>query len=271
MASRAREALRKAVAASPDPAVVVRMVTANGERAYLPLGLLGASSVEPVVKRQMLVIEPLPLERYSSTQTCIGQWTLAIPEHLELVDSSELSGAAQLAQFEGRIKTEQDLSRYMWDHAPFSRPEGLILLAHHGGGYLWFADKSLRVGREQLARRFPPGSVAMLSACATATPEGDNLAWMTKLNRHGIDAMVVSPFPVPANYATRLALEFSVAVQTARASKATPSFLELFKTATRSTADYFRTAYGANYDDVALEFVVAGDPALRLCASDTEK
>lgn len=271
MASLAREALRKAVAESSDPAVVVRMVTASGERAYLPLGLLGASSDAPVVKRPMLVIEPLPLERYPSARACIGQWTIAIPDHLDGIDRSELSRAAQFTQFAQRLKTEQDLSRYIEGEAPSSSPEGLILLAHHGSGYLWFADMSQRVGYEKLARRFPPGSVAMLSACVTATPGGDNLAWMTKLNRLGIDAMVVSPFPVPATYATKLALEFGAAVQTARESKLTPSFLELFKTATRSTADYFRAAYGANYDDLALEFVVAGDPTLRLCPVDEEE
>ena len=268
VAGQAREALRRAVADSTDPVIVARMVTASGERAFMPLGLLGARADAPVVARPMTVIEPLPLERYPGSRACINTWTLAVPERLEGMNDAELSGAAQLSGLASRVKTENELARYMADTAPATKPEGLILLAHHSAGYLWFTDKTARVGREGLARRYAPGSVAVLSACTTASPEGDNLAWATKLNRQGIDAMIMSPFPVPADYAVRLALEFGGAVSSARASNATPTFLELFRSATRASADYFRAKYGAGvaYDELALEFVVAGDPSLRLCA-----
>lgn len=269
VASRAREALRRAVAESTDPVIVARMVTASGERAFMPLALLGARAENPVLARPMTVIEPLPVERYPGSRACIGNWTLAVPERLEGVGEAELSGAAQLAEGAARVKTEAELARYMSDSAPPAKPEGLVLLAHHSAGYLWFSDKTARVGREALSRRFAPGSVAVLSACTTASPEGDNLAWATKLNRQGVDAMVVSPFPVPADYAARLALEFGSAVRSARAANAAPTFLELFRKATRASADHFRAKYGAGvaYDELALEFVVAGDTSLRLCTN----
>ncbi|MHB0986800.1 MAG: hypothetical protein ACYC05_14580 [Sulfuricella sp.] len=268
VAGQAREALRRAVAESGDPVIVARTITAGGERAFMPLGLLGARAEAPVVARPITVIEPLPVERYPGTRACIGTWTLAVPDRLEGVGDAELGGAAQLAGFAARVRTEQELGRYMGDAALSGKPEGLILLAHHSAGYLWFSDKASRVGREQLARRFAPGSVAVLSACTTASPEGDNLAWATKLNRQGIDAMIVSPFPIPAGYAVRLALEFGAAVHGARDAGATPTFLELFRNATRASAAYFRAKYGEGvaYDEFALEFVVAGDPSLRLCA-----
>jgi len=268
---RAREALRRAVAANTDPVIVARMVTANGERIFIPLGLLGARGDTPVVVRPMRVIEPMPVERYSGKSACIGTWTLAVPEQLEGIDDTELHDVAKLTGLAARVKSEGELSQYMKDTSTHGKPEGLILLAHHSAGYLWFTDKAARVGREQLTRRFAPGSVAVLSACTTASPEGDNLAWATKLNRQGVDAMVVSPFPVPANYAARLALEFGAAVRNARATCATPTFLELFRSATEATATYFRDKYSASYDELALEFVVAGDPSLRVCANNLEE
>lgn len=270
-AERARQALTRAVARSAQPAVVIRMVTASGERAYLPLGLLAARADAPVLTRRPLVLTPLPLERYPGARACIARWTLAVPERLEGVDAAQLGPNTPLAPAGARMRTEQELLEYMADATPATEPEGLILLAHHAGGYLWFADKAQRVGREAVARRFPPGSVALLSACTTAAPEGDNLAWLNKLNRQGMDAMVVSPFPVPAGYAARLTLEFAAAVQAARTAGTTPTLLELFEKASQATADHFRAAYGAAYDDLALEFVLAGDPGLRLCPTRGER
>lgn len=262
-AKEAREALRRAAAEDSSPVIVVRMVRL-GEHIFIPLGLLGARADKPVLAHPLTVIEPLPVER--SSHACIGTWTLAIPDRLELSSSEsiDLSSAPQITGFAGRrLKTEGELSSYMEDMAGADTAEGLILLAHQSGGFLSFSGKEAdRVPYNNLNRSFRPGSVAVLSACATAKPEGTNLAWATELNAKGIDAMVVSPFPVPADYGARLALEFAGAVSKARASGASPTFLELFHSAARASATYF-----PGHDELELEFVVAGDPDLRLCAS----
>jgi hypothetical protein len=275
----ARDALVRAVNTAKEefPLVLIRAVNAKNHRFIVPLGLLAAKIETPVFKKSMTVITPLPVERYPATRACINTWTLAVPESLENDNSSpeRLVEANNIVDFE-RIKTEAQLEKYVSSEGNESSPdalptkaEGLILLAHHAPSVIWFQDESKRVSSEQLERRFPTGSVALLAGCSTASPEGDYQKWISKLNEHGIDAMIVSPFPVLTEYATHFALNFGLAAQSARRNNKTPTILELFQEASNATLKKFKAQYGENtaFNEMALEFVVAGDSSLRMCAN----
>jgi hypothetical protein len=160
-AKKARNALRSAVAVSANPTVVVRMVTRSGDHLLIPLALLGARAQDPIVTKPLTVVEPLMIERYSANQPCIAAWTLAIPKKLSGVDDVEmeaaLRGIEKLSDFTAVLKTQQELISYVSDPKPEGTAEGLILLAHHDQGYLWFDNVSSRLSTEMLTRRFAPG------------------------------------------------------------------------------------------------------------------
>jgi hypothetical protein len=282
VAKYAREALLRAVNTAKEkfPTVLIRAVDAKDKRFLVPLGLLTAKIKTPIFTKSMTVITPLPVERYPAARACINTWTLAVPESLENDSSSraELVEADKIVEFP-RVKTEAELRQYVSDGGKYiqsvgsaaspSKAEGLILLAHHSPTFIWFQDGSERVASEQLKRNFPIGSVAVFAACSTASPEGKYQEWVTKLNKHGVDAMIVSPFPVLIEYATRFALNFGLQAQNARDKHERPSFLELFRAARDATSDKFKKLYGDNtgFNEMALEFVVAGDYSIRMCAN----
>jgi hypothetical protein len=123
---------------------------------------------------------------------------------------------------------------------------------------------------ENIERDFPSGTVALLSACSAGDPTGDNSAILRKLNARGVDAMIVSPFPVHAGYGTELAKHFASFVRSARAENKTPTLAELFHAAAThaaASASNLPSASGGgpDFSDMHLEFVIAGDQDMRLC------
>lgn len=136
-----------------------------------------------------------------------------------------------------------------------AKPEGILLLAHHAGGNLWFTAKGKRIIKEDIKRDFPPGSVAILSACSVAAAKGNNQAILEKLNKNDIDAMIISPFPVDANYGTMLSIHFIEALEKAKGL----TIADLFAAATAKTTKYFEEKKTINFEDMALEFLIAGD------------
>jgi hypothetical protein len=72
-------------------------------------------------------------------------------------------------------------------------PEGILLLAHHDGGKLWFtAQDDDMVYYDDIARVFPPGSIAVLAACSTSAGTAESRRLLNRLNLNGIDAVVSS-------------------------------------------------------------------------------
>ena len=147
------------------------------------------------------------------------------------------------------------------------RGEGIILLAHHADGNLWFGEKDTLI-QEDFQRKFRRGSIALISACAVGGGSGD-LAYklIETLNNRNIDTMIVSPFPVPADFGTALALNFVRSIDTARRANQTPTVTELFAAALSKTAEDIKENHGRNFNDIGLEFVFLGDPNIRLCAN----
>jgi hypothetical protein len=141
--------------------------------------------------------------------------------------------------------------------------EGLVLLAHHDGTGLYFEGVKGRVST--LDHTYPRGSVALLAACTAAQPNvGTSI--LNDLNTGGIDAMIVSPFNVRLDYGSRMALEFAKVVRDNRQNGKTPTLAGMFSQATAATRQYF-TSNNPNtkIDQMALEFIMVGNPYLKMC------
>lgn len=270
-AGEAYDAFRDLVSSAKErPLVFVRMRNERGRAVYLPIGILAAKSRNPILPKPLVVVQPLPRERYPATRSCIDPWALGVPERLEGLaggdleafrpsSSSWITCLRDLASLRGFLASSSPLD-------PGAKPEGVVLLAHHSDGNIWFDKRETRIIPEQVSRLFPPGSIALLSACSVGDTKGDNAAILEKLNRNGVDAMIISPFPVKAEYGTRFALSFIEVLEEARKKSARASLAELFVQASEKTTSHFREHRGWNMEDTALEFMIAGDFRIALCA-----
>lgn len=272
VAQEALGALQELVKASNEPPVVLaRVYSANGSLVYLPLGMLAAQSNDPVLQKRMVVVQPLPRERLRTKTSCIDSWTFGFPTSFQR-ESDLVSLPAPTAKSRGTwVRTIQDLKAYLSREAvapSAERGEGFLLLAHHNDGMLWFDSPTNRVIPEDVHRNFAPGSLAILSACSMAGAKEGNRVLLELLNERSIDAIVVSPFPVDAGYGIQLARDFVDVIQEQSAKPGPVTVARLLQLATARTAAYFKSQGSLlRYDDMALEFLIAGDHTLRLCGA----
>jgi hypothetical protein len=154
-------------------------------------------------------------------------------------------------------------------------PEGLLLLAHHDNGDVWFEhsqrDRGEVVTFNEIRHPFPRGSAAILAACSVGNlrEESNRLGLVNKLNTAGVDAAIVSPFEVPVELGLSFALHFldqvvgSYSGMESKQIRIGPTLSELFA----------RTIEALNQDprmrllksDARFEFLLAGNGSLRLC------
>ncbi len=262
--------LKRRVAASDRRLnLLARIVSAEQQPIYLPLGLLAAQAPAPVLAKRVTVIQPLPRERYATRTQCIEPWTFTIPKQLQGVAIDLAALERPQSRWSRWLDTLSSLRDYLTGAAPAAvaaRGEGLLLLAHHDGGVLWFDKPQERAIIEDFRRTFTPGSAAILAACSATGVKPENRLITRELNRRGIDAFIVSPFQIRADYGAQFAVEFAAAVQEVRDERREATLVELFDIAARETAKVFRDQ-DKNLDEMALEFMVLGDPNLRLCAA----
>jgi hypothetical protein len=252
--------------------LLARIVSANDRLVMLPLGLLAARGPDPILAKPIVVVHPLDRQHYASARTCVDAWSLGIPSSLQ--DYGNVDVDTTPAPWISRwMRSESDLHAFLSASTAAgasARAEGLVLLAHHAKGSLWFTKGAKPVISEHIARAFPTGTVALVSACSVGDPTGDNSAILRKLNARGVDAMIVSPFPVHAGYGTELAKHFASFVRSARAERKTPTLAELFQAAATHAAESANKlpaarGGGSDFTDMHLEFVIAGDQDMRLC------
>jgi hypothetical protein len=278
-ADAAREALRRLATTQVEPVVVVRMVDENNRELYVPLNLISAAGNTEGLAKPITVVQPLQTERYESP-SCIGKWAFGLSKDTRDLDPNlkvELDelAAAQPPNGETWIRNATELKAYFKSvpaQAATSSPatpvpaEGLVLLAHHDEFGVFFDDINGRVLAQGLRHAYPPGSVAVLAACVTAKPN-TGMDILNGLNDNGVDAMIVSPFNVRIDYGSRMAFEFAKVVRDNRQNGRTPTLAEMFAQATAATKLFFKEQNGnARLDDMALEFILAGNPYLRLCS-----
>jgi len=252
--------------------VAVRVVNATGAAQFVPFGLLAAQSRQPEVTKRFTVVQPLPNPR-PVADSCINTWRAARPAELKGVSGDAhdlLKQAAQGKPAEGFsvIDNHASLAEFLSrsDAAVHGHGDGLIVLAHHDRGYLGFNDADrppARIAAEYITREFHPGSVAVLAACTTSGDSVATRAIVDRLAYRGIDAMVVSPFAVDAEFGTRLALEFEKVVAEERAKRSGATLLHLFERAAAGVASAYENQ-GA-FGDMALEFMLVGNPDITLC------
>jgi hypothetical protein len=264
----ARRQLDELLRTAPSvPSVFVRLVDVRGNSVFLPLGLISVG--DQVLAKRATVLQPLPREDVPEAGRCIGAWTMVLPQ--------SLGDDVVLPRF--LVPVPPSPPERMTDWSAFtsylkgapadtSKAEGLLLLAHHGpGGRLAFVpNRPESLLSDDITRRFPRGSVAVLAACSVGQLTGDNrrLPLLTRLNDLGVDAVILSPFPVDGPFGARLAMHFASVVQRARETHETPppTVRRLFERAIESVrAD---PAVGPLADE-AYEFILAGNTSIPLC------
>lgn len=249
------------------PSVFVRLVDVRGKSLFLPLGLISVG--DQVLAKHATVLQPLPREDVPQPGRCIGTWTMVLPK--------SLGDNVVLPRFLAPVPPSPPDRMTDWTAftsylkgtpADPSKAEGLLLLAHHGGGgrLAFVPNRPESLLAENITRRFPRGSVVVLAACSVGQLTGDNegLPLLTRLNDLGVDAVILSPFAVDGPFGARLAMHFAAAVQAARDAHETPppDVRRLFERAMASV----RTdpAVGSLADE-AYEFILAGNTAIPLC------
>jgi branched-chain amino acid transport system substrate-binding protein len=277
-ADAAHEALRELARSHDRPVVLIRMMDENNREFYVPFNLISASGNTDGLPGPITVVQPLQTERYEAP-TCIGNWAFALSKDTRDLDANikkelDTLEAKRPSTGEVWIRNAAELKAYFQASpvAPAATPvpaEGLLLLAHHDQYGISFGDVSGRVVAKGLRHAYPPGSIAVLAACGTAKPDS-SMVMLNGLNDNGIDAMIVSPFDVRIDFGSRMALEFAKVVRENRLNGKTPTFAEMFSQATTATVQFFKNPKNhtgkARLEDMGLEFILAGNPYLRLCS-----
>jgi len=276
-AAKALTALQTLVSQKEGAIVFVRMRNEKGAAVYPPLGILAASSKTRILKNKIILVQPLPRERYPAGKSPVETWTFAIPRQLSKLTTPIIVKALETFKEPKDARICRDITALRGffetivpppsDSKP--KPEGILVLAHHGGGKLWFTENDKKVEIEDIKHSFAPGSIAILSACSAAAAENNNQAILRDLNKHNIDAMIISPFPVDLGYGTMLAIHFTEILESARTEHKRPTIAELFVDAAEKTAKYFKENMNLEFKEVDLEFLIAGD--YRIVAAPEQK
>ncbi len=276
VARQAESAFARLVNESSSEAVILaRLATSVDDLDYVPLGLLSARTDNPFFTKSFVTVQPLPRERFYGGKVCVDPWTLGVPVGLQGLTTQQV--VEQLKNFTlssqppsrfGLARTIETLGSQLNKSATAkaSRSEGIVVLSHHSNGQLWFGDMLKSLDSGDIVREFAPGSVALLSACSMAGDGPFAHKLIHRLNTLNVDTMIVSPFPVNADFGTLLALNFIREVSDAYSNKQTPTIAELYLLAWKSTADQLFDLRNRNFHEMGLEFVLLGDPNVRLCA-----
>lgn len=246
----------------------VRGARANGKYFYPPLALLAAQG--GVLQKRPMFVYPLPTSRRQG-ESCIGVWKAVIPEKLDgevvEVDGIDLPGRMEaIREFNG-FRTFLSTAPVQGNSAMVAqRPttEGLLLLAHHDNGNLWFSDNGTRekVLPTENNRVFAKGSAAILNACHTASGIGYNQDLIEKFNRNGMDAMLVTPFAMDKDYGEQFARAMVKAIHRVYAEGKGVTLAALMDQVAQETMN--DPAAGKDAQRM-LEMVFVGNPAIRLC------
>jgi hypothetical protein len=243
------------------PVVLAQVVDDRGIRHALPLGLLAAGDGSALGDAIDLVI-PMPEERQGPSTGCLERWDRVVPSTLYADGHSSFGGckADPLAGNAG--ETWADFEQWMEDSQPDRL--GFLLLAHHSpsGGISFGQDEdSPRALPEDLTRSFAPGSVAVLVTCNGATQpprDAGSATWLKALNSHHVDAAVVSAFSVDVGIGACFARLLAQAIALADQEQPLSSIL---KKARKTLA----TDLPDGLDAAAHEFILVGDPEIRIC------
>ena len=146
-------------------------------------------------------------------------------------------------------------------------PEGLVLLAHHGGGKIAERpeqDAVDQIGPQHIKRGFGTGSFAVLAACsvgALGEAPHDNSLFLHTLNEKNVNGAVVSPFKIPV----MVAKHFLNALRETLSKLDTETSLY---NAFEESKKQYRKSLGPDYDWLIPKvnaFMLIGDGDLKIC------
>jgi hypothetical protein len=256
----------KALAARPGstrPVFFARLVDLEGASLFLPFGLLPAGE-SGFLGASVDLIQPLPRESYGPAAACIRPWQAVLPKDLgETVDEKYFKPVDSMA-FSNPIEKWKDFADYMEGRsAGANSPEGILLLAHHGGGDVWFVPNQDVLRYSQVKRLYKPGSAALLIMCGAGALTGEQpLAFVKELNGLNVDAAILSPFAISTSFGVRVAAHFASHIERARREKARLSLLELLR---RTTDSIRKDTLVAGQRDEIFQFILAGNGSLQIC------
>lgn len=262
-----------------SPVVVVRVasdVTSGQNRSiYVPLGILGAKGPDPVLDKPIIVVQPMAIERYPSRDKCIGDWMFAVPDGLENVPGAVMPPGFFPAKVPGtRISEIDKLRQYLGATTGSVAPllslasasaVGFVVLAHQDEGAMWFAESTDHIIPQDIEKKFPSGSVGIFAACSAASAKGRNAELLQRLNEQGFDTLIASPFTIDAGYGVVFASTFAEIMAEVASEKPAPTILDLFDKTVARTAQKFKDKADADYSELGLEYVLLGNPAIKLC------
>lgn len=219
---------------------------------------------------------PIPLGAAPSSRPCVKQWVAGL-----VVKNAAFDAGDWRNKWINKIKTIRNYTvspyvqlanlkeKYFLNltHAQ-SGPEGLVLLAHHGGGLI--ADDEDQEALDairlcDLKRIFEPGSFAVLASCsvgAMSEDQQDNSLFLHTLNENNMKAAVVSPFKVPAPVAKLFLDSFEDTLS--ELGNQNKTFYEVFKI----SKEKYRQAARGDTDWLAPKvnaFMLVGDGDVEIC------
>jgi hypothetical protein len=265
-ADAALEALRKFVERSPaPPRVRARLTDARGELLFLPLGLLSAPGQAPIFSKPLNLVLPMPIEGFAETG-CLGRWAVAVSDELE---GSQVKVPDDVRDGEGWLGPSFESLRSYLREPRSADGEGVVLLAHHAGGRLRYRQTDFPLQAQEVKKAYGQPSAAVLAICGAGGANRVDSLLVRRLNEFGLDAAILSPFSLDANYGKVFAIEFSRIVRRARAAKRPASLSELFEETRAAAAASMEThsdpKVKGSVGDMGLELVLVGQPSLRLC------
>lgn len=261
--------LQSLAGSGSSPTVLVRFVKLDGTARFLPLGI-AAMPGKKLLGQVVTLIQPLPNETYSEPEPCIGRWTIVLPASLPPVLPEYLQPVGTLPP--GTIRDWEKFESTMTGStnptaAAVRGGEGLLLLAHQDGGKVKFSLQDPRYVSEVEVknRKFPPGSVAILAACATGEiKDGErDMPFLSRLNKNGVEAAIASLYDVDAALAARFAMHFARQIDLARTTATRTDLTSLFKQ-TVAAMTLERPGVKRMLPELN-EFVLAGNVNLKTC------
>lgn len=268
-AKKALTALQEIAFDAPTPpTVLARFVDSSGKFLFMPLRLLSAGGASGVLPGPVEVVFPLPNEDYTASATCVDSWTVAIPSAL----LSELDNELRFTRPQSdRIRYLDDSIESLREYlADSSKPqsEGLLVLAHHSRGRLYYGHGDDPVLASQMTRQYGPGSVVVLVTCTAGGPTNAELRIMNELNRAGVQTFILSPFELPAYFGAAFAIGFAEALQSAEQEGRTSSISQLFQQASSRARILVKEHQGVDIGEMDLELLIAGNHSVRLCSPE---
>jgi Leucine-rich repeat (LRR) protein len=257
----------KSLAHERDVRMFARVSDESGRLAIVPLGLLAMleRGGQRVFPHDIHLFQPIARQTLSDTD-CVSSWTFMLPSQLEGVGSSILVPPDSVSTDSRVVRSrEAFVNRFIELGTDSDTPTGLILLAHHEDGVLRFSGPADFLAFTRFERDLGQGSIAILSACETANLSGSTKL-VTRLNEKGVDSIVAASFELPVVFGAKFSFNFADVIE--RSGNQQLTVEEAFTKAMSATLLDLSATTGDRARGMSLELVIAGNPKLRICASN---